>query len=342
MKKVLSTALLLTLGSVLVLTGCGTAAEDTAAGGSTSVAAPEDDGLLQVAFLTASLSNENWQTLTDAAIAQAGDYGMEVTVTDCAGNSATQVEQMESSIEAGYDIILVAPQDTNALIDAAGRAKKAGIPVVSCDGYFENCAVVVGADEYNNAYELGKKAAEWVNENLADKDSINVASLSFDFVEVCIERKNGYMDGLKDNADMKVNLVADVSPKTAAEATEMSESFLQADDIDVCMACTGDYIYGFSLASDSLGKDAACFTMDGTPSSMRLLAEGKYVKALSTWGTADEKAKVLLDGCKAASEIDMSTFTGTEDEVEHVYYDLTSVDESNVAEEIVRYGWDKE
>ncbi len=336
MKRKICAVLFVSVLAATLMIGCGNTAtsesSESSEGGST-----EGDEL-QVAFLTSNLANENWQTLTDATIRQGGELGWEVSVTDCAGNPSTQVTQIESEIEAGYDMIILGPADSNALIDVCGKAVDAGIPVISTDGYFENVSVVVGANEYDDGYELGVYAGEWVNENWPDKESLNVNVLSYDWLDVCIERKNGLIDGFEETANAAVTIVADNSVQTAAEANETSESVLQADTIDVCLSVAGDFLYGFCQAAQNHGltqDDVVGFSMDITEQSALLLQEGGYVKGLMSWGSPDQKAATIIEGCQKA--LDLTELGGSD--YEKVFYGLWYVDESNIDDIMTEYGW---
>ncbi len=128
-----------------------------------------EDELVQAAYLTKDIANETWQLMAEGVINQGADYGFEVTNLDCEKNAAKQVEQVESCIQAGYQVIAISPADYDALDDVCLQAIEQGIHIVSIDGPNFNAQAYVAADEYDNAYGLGKMAAEWVNENWPEK-----------------------------------------------------------------------------------------------------------------------------------------------------------------------------
>lgn len=332
------------------VTGCGSTADDTAKNATpetkeeTSSEAPAEDSAtgekLQVAMLTANITNENWQTLV-AAVKELGasEYNMEVTSMDCESKPEVQNQQIESCIEAGYDAILIGPSDVKTLSATGKKAVEAGIPITSNDGYFDSCVSVVQADEFNNGYDLGKKAAEWVNENWADKEDINMLLLAHDFVDVVVQRADGMEAGFKENCKANVSLAGDVSPKSSSEAATMSESILEANTVDVVFAVTGDFLVGFESAAknkDLTSDDVACFAMDPTPQSTKMLRDKNFIVYMNGWGSPTEKATKALDGVQKSLEVDLTQAF----EPVTVNYEVTEIDASNVDQILKDYGWE--
>lgn len=255
------------------------------------------DETKKVALLTAMGGSESWQNRIELASELGKQMGFEVTNIDCDGNASKQAEQIESCVEAGYDALIISPADVAAIVTTVQKAVEAGVPVISTEGVFEGASACVTIPEYESAYYMGEQAADWLNENWADKTELNVMDMNYEFLENCIQRNTGFMDGLRENCNAEINVVSDVSPTTTVEAATMAESALQADDIDVCMSTNGDFLYGFVLACENLGKDLdsiAGFTMDATASSLRYLKDGKVIKGICAWSTPKGQVEYWL------------------------------------------------
>ncbi|MDO4518997.1 MAG: sugar ABC transporter substrate-binding protein [Eubacteriales bacterium] len=293
---------------------------------------------IQVAYLTKQIANETWQLMVQGCIDQQADYGFEITNMDCDMNASKQVEQVESCIESGYQIIAISPADYDALDDVCKTAIEKGIHIVSIDGPNFHAQAYVAADEYDNAYGLGVKAGEWVNENWPDKETINLAMLEYVYEEACIDRAAGLKDGFMDTVKAKVEVVAEISPANQAEGQEMGETVFQSSDVDVALGIAGDQMAGFCTAAEEAGVDSdslMCAAMDISKVSSALLKEGKYIKMLGSWGSPSvDKAKVHLEAMKAAYEID-----GLTDDPVRVIYDVDYVDESNIDATLEAFGW---
>lgn len=293
---------------------------------------------IKVAYLTKALSNEVWQMMSQGVVELAPQFGMTVTVMDCDGNAAKQVEQVENCVEAGYNVILVSPADLNAVTEACKKAIESGVHIVSVDGPNFHCQAYVDAREHADAYELGVRTAKLVNEKWPEKKEINLCLIEYVFEQACVQRAAGLLDGFNSAINAKVNVVAKISPPDAAKANVMSESVLQAYKVDVCMSIAGDQAYGFSMAAANAGvksDDVIVTAMDITPMSAKLLAEDKYIKILGSWGSPHhDKALVHLKAIQAAMKV--SGFTSNP---ECVYYSIDYVDGSTIQKTLKDFGW---
>lgn len=343
-QKVTATILAALCAAGMVLGGCGSsettessAAAESASGTVSDSVASADGETKKIALLTAMGSSESWQSRIEMAISLGAEAGYEVTNIDCDGNASTQAQQIESCIESGYDAIIISPADVSAILTAVEKATEAGVPVVSTEGVFEGASACVTIPEYDSAYYMGTQAAEWLNENWPEKTELNVMDMNYEFLENCIERNTGFMDGLQDNANAEITVVSDVSPTTTVEATSMAESALQADSIDVCMSTNGDFLYGFVLACENIGVDldsVAGFTMDATSSSLQTLNEGTVIKGICAWSTPQGQVEFWLEATSyvLSDEYDPSA------ECKEYDLDYLYITEENVADVMGDFG----
>ena len=338
----------------LMFTGCGSTDSSSAAASGSASAASEaaesasatsnagaantaDGATKKVALLTAMGGSESWQNRISLATQLGADYGFEVTNIDCDGNASKQAEQIESCIESGYDAIIISPADVSAIVSTVEKATEAGVPVISTEGVFEGASACVTIPEYDSAYYMGTQAGEWLNTNWPDKTELNVFDLDYEFLENCIQRNKGFMDGLKDTSKATINVVGDVSPTTTVEAESMSESALQADNIDVCMSTNGDFLYGFVLACENLGVDlnnVAGFTMDATASSLQYLKEGKAIKGICAWSTPKGQVEYWLQ----ATQYTLSDEYDPSAECKEYDLDYLYITDENVDQAMVDFG----
>lgn len=347
-RKLIAVVMAACCAAGLTLPGCGSsegtsAASGKAAGassagassaGAESVSGISDGTMKKIALLTAMGGAESWQNRIELAITLGKDYGFEVTNIDCDGNASKQAEQIESCIEAGYDAIIISPADVSAIITTVEKATEAGVPVVSTEGVFEGASACVTIPEYDSAYYMGTQAAEWLNTNWPDKTELNVMDLNYEFLENCIERNTGFMNGLEENAKATIHVVSDVSPTTTVEAASMAESALQADSIDVCMSTNGDFLYGFVLACENLGIDlenVAGFTMDATASSLQYLKEGKTIKGICAWSTPQGQVEYWLDATQYVLSDEYDASKGCKEyDLDYLYITNENVDQAMI------------
>jgi len=334
-KKLIS----ITLATAMVFSLAACSAPESNEESKSSTAKGDSGDLIKAAYLTKDIANETWQLMAEGVISYGSEYGFEVTNMDCEKNAAKQVEQVENCIESGYKVIAISPADYDALDEVCKNAIEKGVHIVSIDGPNFHAQAYVAADEYDNAYGLGKQAAEWVNENWPDKKTIKLAMLEYVYEQACIDRAAGMLDGFKEHVKAEIDIVAEISPSNQAEGQSMGESVFQSTDVDVCLAIAGDNAAGFCTAAEDNGiasEDMMVAAMDISKSSGKLLQEGKYVKLLGSWGSPSvDKAKVHLEAMKEAMDIE-----GLTDDPIKVTYEVSYVDESDIDQVMKDFGWD--
>ena len=122
-KKAISLCLIV----VLLLSGCGqtekNVADDTI----------ETEDKIQIGMSFDSFVIERWQRDRDVFVSTAKEKGAEVNVQNANGDIEEQKAQIEYFIQKKMDVIVVICIDANGLQDVIGKAKSAGIKVISYD-----------------------------------------------------------------------------------------------------------------------------------------------------------------------------------------------------------------
>lgn len=98
----------------------------------------EVDETIQIGFTFDSLVIERWERDRDVFVSRAKELGAEVNVQNANGDIETQISQIEYFIEKNVDAIVIVATDCEALSDVVGKARKAGIKVVSYDRLISN------------------------------------------------------------------------------------------------------------------------------------------------------------------------------------------------------------
>lgn len=87
------------------------------------------------------------------------DSEAEIKIANCYNDPKLQVRQIDSLIDAGVDLLIVAPYEYTQLAPSLTKAKKKGIPVVLFDRKSEsnNYTAYIGGDNV----EAGRKLANY-------------------------------------------------------------------------------------------------------------------------------------------------------------------------------------
>lgn len=134
----------------------------------TSETEPEES--IQIGITFDSFIIERWQRDRDVFVSAAQELGAEVNVQNANGDMEEQIAQMDYFIQKEMDVIVVvmvaSDEDESGLIEAVGRAQKAGIPVVAYDRLILNADVDLYIS-FDNV-QVGRLMAEHMQEHLGE------------------------------------------------------------------------------------------------------------------------------------------------------------------------------
>ena len=278
MKKKLLGAVLSVAMVATLLSGCGgsapaaeaapaaPAAEAAPAEEATEEAAPAEEateeaaapaaaegGLVGVAMPTKDLQrwNQDGANMESELVAA----GYEVDLQYASNDVQTQVSQIENMINGGCQCLVVAAIDSESLGDVMGKAKEAGIPVISYDRLIMNTDAITYYATFDN-YKVGTVQGEFVVDQLDLDNADGPFNIEFTAGDPGDNNAgfffNGAMDVLKPYID-EGKLVIKSGQKTFEEvataswATETAQSraenilssFYTGEDIQVWL-CSND------------------------------------------------------------------------------------------------------
>ena len=213
MKKTI--ALLLALVMIFALAACGTEAattettETTATTETTETTATEETAQteetkeVRLASHNAIIEGNPYRVRYEAdiqeAAAAAAEYGLNVSYASFVSNwdAATESQQIENSINEGYDIILVDPVSSTGLDPIIEKAQDAGIIYINADCEYISTDVNVlniSTDQYYLGYATAKYAGEVLGEGAK---VIMIAALEGNSANT--DRQQGFEDGIKES-----------------------------------------------------------------------------------------------------------------------------------------------
>lgn len=250
MKKYL--ALLLAVVMVFGLTACTTQpADDTSEPTEAPVAtdAPDDSGEasdgeadtprdVKLASHNAIIEGNPYRVRYEAdiqeAAAAAADYGLNVSYASFVSNwdAATESQQIENSINEGFDIILVNPVSSTGLDPIIEKAQEAGIIYINADCEYTSPDVNV-LNVCTDQYYLGYTTSIYAGEVLGEGAKVVMIAAQEGNV-ANTQRQQGFEDGA---AEAGLEIVGgqynhDWDPvKSQQQATEILNSGLEFDGV---------------------------------------------------------------------------------------------------------------
>lgn len=336
-KKLMSMIIAATFG-VVMLAGCS-ATEETMdntpkdAGTETAAAetdsAQKTDGGQKFGVSVKSLSNQIWAEICTTMEELAEKDGNTLTYVSCEENSAKQIEQIENFVQSGCDAILINPPDGGAVENILKEVREKGIKVMVWDDELENSDVNYNVDNYELGKMVGEEAARFINEKFTD-GKCEVAVLDYPQEVALLERGNGIVDSLKENAP-NAEIVAQQPAIDVTSGLAVTETILQGHpDVKVICCIGGGGALGANEALKTIGTisdDMGVFAVDGTNEEMRAIKNKEACRmSVLVTGTSPMIGEEcygilsdLVDGVPVEKEYFRDFFPVTIDNVDEYY-----------------------
>lgn len=188
---------------------------------------------------------------------------IQLDIRNADNNSERQLEDMHYFIENGYDLIILAPNESKPLVSAVDEAKAKGIPVVTFDRQVDTDSFTAHLEVDN--YALGKGVAKYL-ETLKNKPLKIIEICGPESASPAQLRHKGFIDGIRNNPDMEV-LASVCGQWLYDRAADVTDSLLNIyPEVNTFFAHTDYMGLGASEALKNRGfKDVAVIGIDGVP-----------------------------------------------------------------------------
>lgn len=198
-----------------------------------------------------------WMKQTTDTITQQADelkkQGLvsKLMITDAQGNANTQIQQIQSMIDAKVDAILIDAGSATALNRVIADACSKGIAVLNFDSLVDtdDLTAKINTDQG----EWGKQAAEWLAKQLGGKGKIIVMNGPAG-ISVSDDRRKGAEPVLKAYPDITVLSETNTEYNVAPAQEAMTNLLFNNPDIDGVLSLGGALSAGAVLAMDKQGR----------------------------------------------------------------------------------------
>lgn len=324
MKKKVVSLLMCAAISLAVVTGCTSqAAVDTGSDSGESASEESGDGTYSFAFLTNTLNNTFQSSMNEKFQELCDDAGYEYTCFDPDYDLNTQLSQLSDAANQGFDAVFVIPVDSAGIRQGLQELNDAGVKVINVDtAVIEEDRDLVETVIGTNAYQAGTLVGQQMVEDYPD--GAQIAILDFPSNESCVDRVNGFMDGLGDNAS-KFDIVAQQDGQAALdESLGLAEDIIQANpDLDAFFCINDPSALGAvaAIQAANMTGEIGVYSIDASPDGKEALLDGSFTAVacqvpLGIAETAVESAVTILGGGTVDSEIWLDSHLVTEEEAE--------------------------
>ena len=265
-----------------------------------------------------SLDNPVWSAACSKMKELADAAGYNLTYVSADQNASKQLEQVENFITAGCDAIMINPVDANSMENVSKEAREFGIKVMSWDDNMENTDLNWLVNNFEVGKIVGLEAAEFINKNFVD-GACEVAILDYPQIKILLERANGIIEGLKQNAP-NAKIVAQQPAINSVEGQSAMESIIQSNpDIKVVCAIGGGGSVGANEAFKAAGlisDDIGIFAVDATEQELTAVKNKEAIRmSVILTGTPDTIGETaygliisMLDGSAVEKNIYRDAF----------------------------------
>ena len=177
-------------------------------------------------------SDDIWRSKQNAELKMESNFhdGVKLCFASAYDNSERQVQQIDSLVKQGVDLLIVAPNQVESISEAIDRTAESGVPVIVFERKTgsKKYTAFMSADNYEMGYQMGRYIAML----LSGKGKI-LEILGFKGSSPAEERHKGFSDALKNFPDLEVvsTLQGDWTEQKAYEEVKKHRSELE--DVDL-------------------------------------------------------------------------------------------------------------
>ena len=180
----------------------------------------------------AQCSDDIWRSKQNSELAMEANFheGVKLCFASAYDDSQRQIQQIDSLVKSGVDLLIVAPNQVESISAAIDRTAESGVPVI----VFER---KTGSTKYTafmsaDNYEMGFRMARYMAGRLNGKGRI-LEITGLDGSSPAEERHNGFHDALKEYPEMQIisTLIGDWTEQRAYDVVMQNAKNIDSIDL---------------------------------------------------------------------------------------------------------------
>lgn len=297
----------------------------------------KDGEKVTIGFSIDSLKEPIWKKTKDAFISKANELGAEVRVDQANSDDKIQLSQIDELIAEGVNVLVVAPHDGEICAEAAEKAHKAGIKLISFDRLIKNSDVdlYIAIDNY----KVGELQATELLKNVNSGNIAYVGGAPTDNNALLF--REGAMKVLKENKNINIVMDKYSTDWKAEEAYNNVIELLKTNTTINGIVCANDGTASGAIAAlekFSLAGKIPVTGLDAELSACQRILDGKQLMTIykPTNEISSKAAELAVKMAKGESiETNNKIFNGKID-VPAYYVDPVVVTKENMMDTIVK------
>ena len=199
-------------------------------------------------------SDDEWRTQMNKEIRREALFypGVEIRIRSARDDNRQQIADIESFIRQGVDLIVVAPNEADAITPVVEKAYDKGIPVVLVDRKIdsERYTAYIGADNY----EMGRQIGTYIASRLRGEGNI-VELTGLKGSTPARDRHHGLIDALSDFPDIHIVATADAGWLKQSAETAFDSILVKQPQINLVFAHNDPMASGACESARGRGRD---------------------------------------------------------------------------------------
>lgn len=127
---------------------------------------PENGNKVRIGLSLDTLKEARWQVDRDEFVRAAEELGAEVFVQSANSNDTKQMQDVESLLSRGVDVLVIVPHDGKAMGKAVDAAAENGVPVIAYDRLITNTGQLDAYISFDNV-RVGELQAQFLVDRIA-------------------------------------------------------------------------------------------------------------------------------------------------------------------------------
>jgi D-xylose transport system substrate-binding protein len=334
------TTLVVFLLAILVLGACEKRPESNTGGRGAKTGGP-----VRIGFSMDTLKEERWQRDKALVEQHCKEVGATCEVLVADGNDATQVNQAESFLTKGVDVLIVAPHNGQIAASIVEAAHKQNVPVISYDRLIRNADVDLYVS--HQVVKIGQMQAQYALKNQPTGNYVLIGGSPTDNNALLL--RDGQMEILKpaiDKGDIKVVSDQFAREWKAEEALRITEDALTKTNNNIqAIVASNDGTAGGAVSAlppQLVGK-VLVTGQDAALDAVQRIVEGK--QTMTIYKPIQPLAFAAVD---AAIKLAKGEKVDTKDKINNgkidvpaLLFEPMTLDKNNVMQTVIKDGYHK-
>src|SRR6266478_9694642 len=302
-------------------------------------------GPVRIGFSMDTLKEERWQRDKALVEQRCKEVGAECQILVADGNDSTQVNQCETFLTQGVDVLIVAPHNGQIAASIVEAAHKQGVPVISYDRLIRNSDV----DLYvaHQVVKIGQMQAQYALDHAQKANYVLIGGSQTDNNALLL--MEGQMNVLQPALDKgQINIVTKQFAREwlASEALRITEDALTKNNNDIqAIVASNDGTAGGAISALPpqlvgkvlvTGQDAALDAVQRVVEGKQTMTIYKPIQPLAF--SAVDAAVKLARGEKVETK---ETINNGKKDIPSILHEPQVVDKNNLVDTVIKDGYHK-